>query len=150
MKLLSNFELQTTLALAGVAPASPYATSIADRTYALPTLNFLGGAFSTALWSFQQFFEVLRWTPEANDCDDFARIAAGFAQMLHYLTPNRPPATALAVGELWYVKDSGEGHAINVALCGPSPDGVVFYEPQTRQLVKLTDTELARVTIVRF
>jgi hypothetical protein len=56
----------------------------------------------------------------------------------------------LAVGELWYVRDSGEGHAINVALCGVGPDDVVCYEPQTRKVVELSVTEKARVTLIRF
>ncbi len=124
---------------------------IADRDYALPTVNFLRRAFASALWSFQNFFAVLSWTEEANDCDDFARISAGFAQILHYLTPGRPAQSALAVGEFWYQKDNfGGGHAINVACCGLEPSDVVFYEPQTRTVVHLSDTEKANATMVRF
>jgi len=150
VKTITATELQITLAVAGFAPSAPEATSIADRQYAMPTRNFLEGAFSSALWSFQAFFKTLDWTAEANDCDDFARIAAGFAQILHFLTPGRPPATALAVGELWYVKDTGEGHAINIALCGTDANDVVCYEPQTRKVVLLTPTEKDRTRIIRF
>lgn len=148
MKILSATEILLTLAVAGYDAGAGW--NAADRRYALPTRGFIEGAFSSALWSFQKFFDVLNWTDEANDCDDFARIAAGFAQILHCLTPGRPPATALAVGELWYVRDSGEGHAINVALCGGGPDDVVCYEPQTRKVVELSVTEKARVTLIRF
>jgi len=148
MKILTGTELQLTLAVAGY-DAGPR-NSFVDRQYALPTRGFLTGAFSAALWSFQSFFNLLNWTEEANDCDDFGRVAAGFAQILHFLTPGRPPATALAVGELWYVQDSGENHAINVALCGPTPDDVVCYEPQTRRVVTLSDTEKGRVHTLRF
>lgn len=148
MKILSATEIQLTLAVAGYDAGAGW--NAADRRYALPTRGFIEGAFSSALWSFQKFFSILNWREEAQDCDDFARIAAGFAQILHCLTPGRPPATALAVGELWYVRDSGDGHAINVALCGGGPDDVVCYEPQTRKVVELSVTEKARVSLIRF
>ena len=125
--------------------------SLADRAYALPTRQFLTGAFSAALWSFLAFFQVLGWTEEANDCDDVAHLSAAFAQILHFLTPGRPPQSALAVGEFWFMKDNGGGgHAINVACCGPDPEHVVFYEPQTRQIVFLSPTEKASASLVRF
>ena len=148
MKILSATEILLTLAVAGYDAGAGW--NAADRRYALPTRGFIEGAFSSALWSFQKFFSILRWSEDAMDCDDFARIAAGFAQILHCLTPGRPPATALAVGELWDVGASGEGHAINVALCGGGPDDVVCYEPQTRKVVELSVTEKARVTLIRF
>jgi len=150
MKILTAAELELTCAVAGYAPMDVNKFSVVDRRYALPTRNFLESAFSAALWSFQSFFDVLRWSEEANDCDDFARLAAAFGQILHYLTPGRPPATALAVGELWYVKDSGESHAINIALCGPTPDDVVCYEPQTRRIVTLSEQEKSRTHTLRF
>lgn len=121
--------------------------SIADRKYAMPTRNFILGAFSAALWTFQAFFKILNWTEEANDCDDFARISAGFAQILHFLTPGRPPATALALGEFWYLQDAGGGHAINIGVCGTE---IVAYEPQTRQEVQLSETEKSSGLLVRF
>jgi len=121
--------------------------SIADRKYAMATRGFILGAFSAALWTFQAFFKLLNWTEEANDCDDFARIGAGFAQILHFLTPGRPPATALAVGEFWYRTDKGSGHAIDLAICG---DEVVAYEPQKRQEVQLSATEKSNGMLVRF
>ena len=118
MKILTAAELELTCAVAGYAPMDVNKFSVVDRRYALPTRNFLESAFSAALWSVQSFFDVLRWSEEANDCDDFARLAAAFGQILHYLTPNRPPATALAIGELWFVQDSGSGHAINIVRAG--------------------------------
>jgi hypothetical protein len=56
----------------------------------------------------------------------------------------------LAVGELWYVLDSGGAHAINVAICGPNISDVVFFEPQTRDVKTLSAKELASATMIRF
>lgn len=136
------------LEAAGVSTQSWH---LADREYAMPTRNFLTGAFASALWTLQGFFGVLGWTEEANDCDDFAGLARCFAQILHFLTPGRPARSALAVGEFWYEKDNnGGGHAINVACCGLEASDVVFFEPQTRNLVNLSATEKASAILVRF
>lgn len=144
MKILSASELTMECAVAGFANAS---IDVVDRAYACPTEAFLEGAFASALRSLQWFFKVLTWSAEANDCDDFARLAAAFAQILHFLTPNRPPATALALGELWYRRDVGGAHAINIAR---TDKGVQTYEPQTRSLVKLSETEKLNTFKIRF
>ena len=143
-KTLSGFELQMMLADAGFESQN---WSIADRRYAMATRGFIMGLFSKALWSFQAFFKVLNWTEDANDCDDFARLSAAFAQILHFLTPGRPPATALAVAEFWFVQDDGSGHAINLAICG---NEVLAYEPQSRNEIELSADEKRRGTHVRF
>jgi hypothetical protein len=146
MQIKTSLGLQMAIVDAGfVVPEDKW--SMADRNYAMPTRGWLEKVFGAALWSFQAFFKVLNWTDEANDCDDFARLAAAFAQILHFLTPGRPPATALAIGELWYVTDEGGGHAINIAVCG---EEVVTYEPQTRKEVTLSEQEKQRVSMVRF
>lgn len=144
---LTQQELRNAIEAAGYGANN---WSLADRRYAMPTRGFISGAFSAALWSFQSFFNILNWVEEAMDCDDFARIAAGFAQILHFLTPNRPPQSALAVGELWYQRDSGEGHAINLCVCGLNPEDVVAYEPQTRQIVTLNEGEKLLASMIRF
>jgi len=143
-KQLDKDQIMMALARAGYRSDN---WSIADRKYAMATRGFVMGVFSGALWTFQAFFKVLNWTEEANDCDDFARLAATFAQILHFLTPDRPPATALAVGEFWYCTDEGSGHAINLAICG---DEVVAYEPQKRYDVQLSDAEKDSGMLIRF
>ena len=145
---ITSLTLITEVTLAGYgSPVQPDLFSVVDRVYAKPTLEFLEGAFSKSLWSVQNFFGAASWSEEANDCDDFARCAAFLAQLLHYRTPGRPPASALAVGELWYVRDNGEGHAINIAF---TDKGVVCYEPQTRAIVTLSPAEKNNCFKIRF
>ncbi len=123
--------------------------SLADRAYALPTRRWMLGPFADALRRLQFEFRVNKWTAEDNDCDDFARLAAAFAQVLHANTPDRPAATALAVGELWYVQDGGAGHAIVFAICGPSVEDVLFFEPQDGTEKQLSEPEKQTVMLVR-
>lgn len=134
-KIITAEQLQAYLWQAGYETGT---WSCADRQYVMPTRDFLTGAFAAALWSFLTFFKLTTWIEESHDCDDFARLASAFAQILHVLTPGRPPATALALGEFWYMQDSGGGHAINIVLID---EEVVTYEPQTRRVVELSDTE---------
>ena len=144
---LSALDIAMNLAAAGVSVANDR-LSIADRAYACPAKEWVTGPFSSALWRLQTELEIDRWLEEANDCDDFARVAAGFAQILHRRTPDRPPATALAFGEFWYLRTDGAGHAINLAL--HTSGAITFYEPQTRREVILTEAEKESGTLIRF
>lgn len=143
---LNSSQVAQSLMAAGV-----YTTgwSLADRAYAMPTRQWMLGPFAEALARLQFEFGVNKWTAEDNDCDDFSRLAAAFAQVLHVNTPGHPAATALALGELWYVQDNGEGHAIVFALCGPLPEDVLFFEPQDGTEKHLSDREKQNVTLVR-
>lgn len=119
--------------------------SIADRSYAAMTRGFLEKAFSDSLkkWVWEL---GIRYRQDCEDCDDFARFAASVAQLWNAKSENK--GHALAFGEFWYVKDGGEGHAINVALV--EGGAVVFYEPQTQRIVELSEIEMWNATMIRF
>jgi hypothetical protein len=144
--ILTSSQLAEALNAAGIYPTQ---WSLADRAYALPTRQWVLGAYAEALRRLQFEFAVNHWTAEDNDCDDFARLAAAFAQILHTNTAGHPAATALAVGELWYFQDGGGGHAIVFAVCGPNPEDVLLFEPQTAAEKTLSDTEKQNATLAR-
>lgn len=126
-----------------------------DKTYSLPTQDWLTGAFGEAFDKFLFEFEESAWRPEINDCDDFSRSAAFFAQLLHKRKSKNDPLrkeTALAFGEFFYTKDSGEGHAINVAIIRniKGEHEAVFFEPQNQTIVELTQTEKESCEFFRF
>lgn len=123
-----------------------------DRQYVMPTWTWVSMSFSQALHKLQNALTIQKWLAEANDCDDFARVSAAFAQVLHTNTPGRPEGTALAFGEFWYKQDKGGGHAINVVLTGRDGEEkieVKFYEPQTRKFVQLSEPEKLSAMMVR-
>lgn len=67
------------------------------------------------------------------DCDDWSRSAALCAQMV------KP---SMAVGEYMFHTKAGTLHALNVVLVhGHAGIEVLFWEPQTKKLVQLTDNE---------
>jgi hypothetical protein len=123
-----------------------------DRIYSYPSLSFIQGQFSEGLRSFFWSLSSGAWTPEGNDCDDFALGAAFYMGYLHHSTQYKVEVSGIAFGEFYYIRDSGEGHAINVALV-KNKDGaikVVFYEPQTYSIVELSKSEIQSCIFWRF
>lgn len=108
----------------------------------LPTANWITNGFSQSWIGFRESLGA--WTSEENDCDDFARGAAFFAQLLHHNTEGRPKSSALAFGEFWYQqRDNRGGHAINFYVYRVGTNmHVGFFEPQTGQGVTLTKQEI--------
>ncbi len=141
-------ELESLALEAGFACLS--GASIADRSYALPSKRWVVGDYFEALWAFQHALMVGKWKEEENDCDDFARMAAAFAQLLHHRTIDKDKATALAIGELWFQQAPGVGHAINIAVCGRHPDDVFVFEPQTCKRIDLTEEQKDHIYMIRF
>lgn len=113
---------------------------ISDIEYNLPSKNWILNEFSKSFLTFLKFLNVDDYNPENNDCDDFARLAASLAQILHHRTS---PAvkTGLTVGEFWYRQDIGGGHAINFIIYLDGTPKIMFFEPQTQKEVFLSETE---------
>jgi hypothetical protein len=125
------------------SPIQGYA--IADGQYAMPSEAWINGQYSLDLKAFQFELKASHWVAEANDCDDFARGAAYFSQVLHHNTPHKT-VTGLLFGEFWYYKDDGSGgHAINFSIVNDSKTKkpkIIFYEPQLQYQVTLSTNEM--------
>ncbi len=139
------FEVVTALGETNIAANS---FALPDGKYLIPTLRWIENDFSKGLWQFQNEMGISTWSAESNDCDKFAIAASFYAKWLNHSSPNRNIAAGLAIGELYYLKGgvNGQGHAINfiVTLVGDSLQ-IVFYEPQLRRVVSLSETERGRV-----
>ncbi|MDP6958054.1 MAG: hypothetical protein QF645_04485 [Planctomycetota bacterium] len=93
-----------------------------DRTYVLPTREYLLRRFSRSLRAHLVRYGVLDYRSGVNDCDDFARYACAHAAMVHRRNDlkkrkgkNLP---AIAVAEIWYTDEVVGKHATFVALIG--------------------------------
>lgn len=113
---------------------------ISDAEYNLPSKNWVLNEFSDSLVSCLKFLDVNDYKTENNDCDDFTRLAACLAQILHHRT-SPEIKTGLAIGEFWYRFDSGGGHAINFIIYLDETPKIMFFEPQTQKEVFLSETE---------
>lgn len=116
---------------------------VTDVKYMLPSENWFLGKFPGLLRDFQSDLRQTSYVEAENDCDDFARMASGFAKILHNNT-KKVKGTSLAVGEFYYFSDRLQVfHAINFALV-KDDDGrfkVLFIEPQTGEILNLSKHE---------
>lgn len=84
------------------------------------------------------------------DCDDFAQLFVAYAKVKNrHASVHDKSYDGLAIGEIWYRRASNdECHAINVVLLGFA--NVIFIEPQTGEVVKLTEKEVKSIYFIRF
>lgn len=120
----------------------------ADDTYVLPSRKFVKDVILVA---YSKFITEYRLTYNSRfDCDDYSRTFSLFASICNNLDG---PAgyQGIAVGELWYMKEEIVGktsHAINVIVT--SEQEVIFIEPQTGNILHLSDAEIQSVKMIRF
>lgn len=129
-----------------IEQVAPFASvQIADRAYSLPSSEWFP-KFNR--WFRHQMAKLVgdRWNARF-DCDDFARFFASFCQLANYQTNEAKRAEGLAVGELFFRRDDGQGHAINLAL---TEKGVQFIEPQNGEFLELSESEKTSIWFVRF
>lgn len=113
-----------------------------DEFYAIPTREWIENEFSESLKMISRELGVDTYSREANDCDDFARFAASWAQMLNQRT-RREYAAALGFGVFSYYTSKGGLHGINIVMLNNDEDQVepFFYKPQITRFIELTDSE---------
>lgn len=122
---------------------------VADLDFSLPDRAWVANEFAASVLSVQHALGVTGWSEGSNDCDDFARLAAALAQVLHHRT-RTGRKTGLAIGEFWYWKYDLSQHAIVFVIVREGDERVLlFWEPQTRQFVKLTNEEKSQCILYR-
>jgi hypothetical protein len=126
---------------------------IADAAYALPAIDWIKGEFSNALRRAVAALNLEQWRENENDCDNFAGLAKEIASICHARSARKSGygGTGLAFGEFWYLDTQQGHHAINVAIVG-NLDALrlVFFEPQTGELVTLSEKERSLCDLYRF
>ena len=117
---------------------------IPDRNYHCPSKRWVLGVvydnFAGYLGQRGQSYE------RRFDCDDHARMFAVWA-VLEYIKEIREPE-GVAVGELFYRRRDGVGHAINVAVLDNKK--VTYIEPQLGRTIRLNQDEKKSIWFVRF
>jgi hypothetical protein len=119
---------------------------LVDSQYALPDAEWIAGIFAPSFHRLLQAAKIGQWAAEANDCDDFARLAAAYAGILHARTAaGLAVKCGLAFGEIvvWHDAVLRKGHALNLFVSKNDAGalGVKFFEPQTQQIVTLAEDE---------
>lgn len=136
----SREEMQSVVSKNGI---NTFTFVTADRNYILTTREWIKTEFSRGLTAFQFQMGIDKWVAESNDCDKFVAAATFYAKWLSHSSPNRNVRASLAFGEIHYIRDrDGTAHAINFFIINENGElKVVFYEPQDRRIVQLSDRE---------
>jgi hypothetical protein len=84
---------------------------------------------------------------ESNDCDKFAFSFYSYVQNIYYELNYgiKGSAESFGVGIVFYRHENKINHAINVII---TEDDILFFEPQTGEVVKLTPTEVKSIYLV--
>lgn len=135
---------------------NPNALLFADSSYLLPSDQWVRETFSAAWEETKRVLGIAVYEPDMNDCDDYARMCAGYAQLLNNRTIRESkspvmPRAALAFGEFWYVSPQG-AHAINAYFYQKVQGGDIFlgtFEPQTGKPVELTRQQIYTCSLFR-
>jgi len=147
--LKRNGDMKRADVIRAAADACPRASiQAADKDYAKPTQRYLQGKFYKAFREYlNEVAELGYWVAENWDCDDWAAEFRCHASKCHART-RRNSGEGIAVGEVWYTQKKGGGHAINIAIVGGNK--VIFIEPQTGKILRLTEGEKCSAWFVRF
>lgn len=154
---MTSQELDSFLTEAGVAADQ---VTFGDDVYVLPGREWLRTELVSAFRSLLKAVEAVTYAPGRNDCEDFERGAAWFAQVLHNRTPVEDASmqeAALAFGIFDFVREAdGQAHAINCAVVFEGGDfKLVFFEPQFAArgldpMITLSEGEMGNCREVRF
>jgi hypothetical protein len=139
-------QLQDVMAENGCMPRNRL---VADAEYSLCTQNWFESAFASALRTLLFQLNQTLWRDQSNDCDDFARLGASFAQMLHNRTGQKP-GTGLAIGEFWFQSARGPHAILSAVIYVGTEYKLIFLEPQNQKPVNLTYEEVASCFAYRF
>jgi len=148
--ILTTGEIVNALGRFGV---NANAIMFADETYILPEEWWVKTTFAQAWELTKAILHTNDYRPLTNDCDDFARLCAAYAQLLNNATILKLGIAdaSLAFGEFWY--ESAEGpHAINAYIypVGTGKEvGIGFIEPQNGQTLDLTPNEIRSCSLLR-
>jgi len=141
-KTVSNDDVKLTLMMYGVTFNS---SVFADPEYNLLSKDWVE---TNAQMDFLQFLRDLgltEWKQNVGDCDDFAKAFTVFLKS--YIKKEHPNAASPAVGEIYYIRDEGGAHAINVIVLD-DPSGLYslsFFEPQAQKFVNLSQEEIKSI-----
>jgi len=106
-----------------------------DVKYSVPTSKWI---LDTSFSLSNQIKSILGdWKEESRDCDDFAMSTMALMRLFHSYNNT---STALPVAYFQFFKEGMGWHAINLAFVDDKK--IIFFEPQTGQLLNLTKNEI--------
>lgn len=123
----------------------------ADSQFFIVNEDWVKGEFAPSFNQFLLEFRKKYAKSGISDCDNFAFLAANFANFLHTSQLASSNDVGIAFGVIGYPRDMGGGHAVNLIIVGSKekPD-LLFFEPQTGKFVNLSKKEKEQSILVSF
>ncbi len=150
MKILNNFDVNQIVA--ETIFKSDLNLFVADGFYCMYSDNYIAGEGYKKFqkWLFNR--GILNWRPSF-DCDNYAEAFRVFLQIIHSKTISKQSDSAskqsVAFGIIWYTRDVNGGHAINFYITQHADTDkpvLRFIEPQTGQIMQLSESELQSIS----
>ena len=135
--MVSSTDIKRILSIAGcLTYCDPV---ILDSSYSCPDKDWIEREFSAEWFNFKG--QVMSYTKECWDCDNYAFLCFSYAQACHARLGG--VKTGLAFGVITFLKNGLIPHAANFFLSG---DSLIGYEPQTCEVFYFTDKEKESIT----
>ena len=139
VKTITSAELIAYLALRGRGLRCKVSESFhEDAVYALPTAHYLCTVFLPGFKEWQKREGIFGKWSRSFDCDKFSDAAMYYKARCYENTADTT-ADGFAVHKISYITDAGTGHKVNEAL---TDEGLLIFEPQTCEVVSLSEQEL--------
>ena len=133
---LRNFIVETNHINAGDC------TLMVDNSYAVPTVDWIKESYTPILKQFLFDNQLDLYQSGKNECDKFSYYGVTVGHMMHFHSKS-PSNTGLSIGELTYTV-SLTPHDIMFFVATDKSDKLklVFYEPQTQQILDLDPADI--------
>jgi hypothetical protein len=126
---------------------------VSDAFYCMYTDDYItrDGHSKFIKWLYNR--GIFKWKPSF-DCDNYAESFRVYLQIIHSKAVSDSLISAerqsVAIGVVWYYKDGVGGHAINVYVTHDSTNSnaLRFFEPQTGEIIILTEPELNSISFI--
>ena len=124
---------------------------LTDGRYIAPEKTWVESIFTEKMSKFLFDHNLNHWIKESWDCDKITRTSACYAGILFHNSSNRIKGHGFLVGEFYYLKTGKGGHAINICIVKDGKDyRIMFYEPQLKYEVTLTQEEKFSAFMIKF
>lgn len=130
--MVESSEIISALNFLGISSSS---INILDSKYSIPTKEWVLNTSKNISYQIDKMLGV--WTTESRDCDDFALTTMSLMRLFH---SKGNPTTSLPIAYFQYTKQNQGLHAINLAFVDDKK--IIFFEPQTGDLLNLTIKEI--------
>lgn len=125
-------------------------TYIVDETYVLLLEDDLSNrTFQRSFAKFRDLW-ISQYLSGSGDCDDYADLGTFYVKGVHRRLKKVPTNLAVAFGDFYFKRRDGVYHAINCffTLTSPESIGLRFFEPQTGDIITLTQEEIQSCTYI--